>query len=210
MIFESSHEFAQDAVADSTLLFERHLTSVIELFPKGTLLKGVPPRQGRQRAGGVLRGPAAHGAFGPRRAGAGWTGLGPEPNVRVVGGGSSAPCRWGGWSENGPLYCLSPPLMLPIALMLPVVQTGDLALTPLVEVMKQRADAIRVVSASSPRENAIAQWEMVHDWIERRGEPWTTMPAARLSEWLDPVGRYTFNLRRSSVGQSMSPAGAGE
>ena len=100
--------------------------------------------------------------------------------------------------------------MLPIALMLPVVQTGDLVLTPLVEVMKQRADAIRVVSASSPRENAIAQWEMVHDWIERRGEPWTTMPAARLAEWLDPVGRYTFNLRRSSVGQSMSPAGAGE
>ena len=86
----------------------------------------------------------------------------------------------------------------------------NLALTPLVEVMRQRADAIRGVSASSPRENAIAQWEMVHDWIERRGEPWTTMPAARLAEWLDPVGRYTFNLRRSSAGQSMSPAGAAE
>lgn len=44
-IFDSSHEFAQDAVADSMLLFEGDLTSVIELFPKGTLPKGVSQRQ---------------------------------------------------------------------------------------------------------------------------------------------------------------------
>jgi hypothetical protein len=46
---------------------------------------------------------------------------------------------------------------------------------------------------------------MVHAWIERRGDPWTTMPAARLAEWLDPVGRYTFNLRRSATGQPVAP-----
>ena len=55
-IFESSHEFALDAVADSMLLFERDLTSVIELFPKGTLPKGVSPKQTAHLLAGAIGG----------------------------------------------------------------------------------------------------------------------------------------------------------
>ena len=55
-IFESSHEFAQDAVADSMLLFERDLASVIELFPKGTLPKGVSQRQAAHLLAGAIGG----------------------------------------------------------------------------------------------------------------------------------------------------------
>ena len=40
-IFESSHEFAGEAVNESLAVFERDLASVIELFPKGTLPKGI-------------------------------------------------------------------------------------------------------------------------------------------------------------------------
>ena len=55
-IFESSHEFAQDAVADSMRLFEHDLTSVIELFPKGTLPKGVSPKQTAHLLAGAIGG----------------------------------------------------------------------------------------------------------------------------------------------------------
>ena len=55
-IFESSHEFAQDAVADSMLLFERDLASVIELFPKGRLPKSVSQRQAAHLLAGAIRG----------------------------------------------------------------------------------------------------------------------------------------------------------
>ena len=40
-VFESSHEFAGEAVNESLAVFERDLASVIELFPKGTLPKGI-------------------------------------------------------------------------------------------------------------------------------------------------------------------------
>jgi hypothetical protein len=50
------------------------------------------------------------------------------------------------------------------------------------------------------RTQANAQWARVRHWLQERGELWTTMPAARVAEWLDPVGRYTFNLTRSAVG----------
>jgi AcrR family transcriptional regulator len=55
-IFDNSHEFAQDAVADTMLLFERDLTSVIELFPKGTLPKGVSQRQAAHLLAGAIGG----------------------------------------------------------------------------------------------------------------------------------------------------------
>jgi AcrR family transcriptional regulator len=44
-IYEGSHEFAPDAVAESILSFERDLTTAIELFPKGALPKGIPASQ---------------------------------------------------------------------------------------------------------------------------------------------------------------------
>jgi AcrR family transcriptional regulator len=55
-IFESSHEFAQDAVADSMLLFERDLASVLELFPKGTLPRGVSHQQAAHLIAGAIGG----------------------------------------------------------------------------------------------------------------------------------------------------------
>lgn len=55
-IFDSSHEFAQDAVADSMLLFERDLTSVIELFPKGTVPKGLSHKQAAHLLAGAIGG----------------------------------------------------------------------------------------------------------------------------------------------------------
>ncbi len=40
-IYEGSHEFAPEAVAESILTFERDLTATIALFPEGTLPKGI-------------------------------------------------------------------------------------------------------------------------------------------------------------------------
>jgi len=40
-VFESSHEFAGEAVNESLAVFERDLASIMELFPKGTLPKGI-------------------------------------------------------------------------------------------------------------------------------------------------------------------------
>lgn len=40
-IYEGSHEFAPEAVAESIVTFERDLTTVIALFPKGALPKGI-------------------------------------------------------------------------------------------------------------------------------------------------------------------------
>jgi AcrR family transcriptional regulator len=40
-IYEGSHEFAPDAVAESMLTFERDLTTAIASFPKGALPKGI-------------------------------------------------------------------------------------------------------------------------------------------------------------------------
>jgi len=40
-VFESSHEFAGEAVNESLAVFERDLASIMELFPKGTLPKGM-------------------------------------------------------------------------------------------------------------------------------------------------------------------------
>lgn len=44
-VFESSHEFAREAVAEAMSLFEGDLKSVIDLFPKGTLPKGISHKQ---------------------------------------------------------------------------------------------------------------------------------------------------------------------
>jgi AcrR family transcriptional regulator len=40
-IYEGSHEFAPEAVAESVLTFERDLTTAIASFPKGALPKGI-------------------------------------------------------------------------------------------------------------------------------------------------------------------------
>jgi AcrR family transcriptional regulator len=55
-IYESSHEFAQDAVAESMLLFERDLASVIELFPKGALPRGIPANEAAHLMAGAIGG----------------------------------------------------------------------------------------------------------------------------------------------------------
>ena len=44
-IYEGSHDFARDAVAESVRLFECDLTEAIGLFPKGALPKGVSPSE---------------------------------------------------------------------------------------------------------------------------------------------------------------------
>ena len=80
------------------------------------------------------------------------------------------------------------------------------ALTPLVDVMAtSRVRGAPHAVGESARGRAISQWDGVLQWIEERGEPWRTMPAARVRQWLDPVGRYTFNLTRSTTaGASLS------
>lgn len=40
-VFESSHDFAQDAVAEAMSLFESDLREALDLFPKGALPKGI-------------------------------------------------------------------------------------------------------------------------------------------------------------------------
>ena len=73
-----------------------------------------------------------------------------------------------------------------------------------------RERSVGGVSRASSRERAIAQWKTVLQWIQEQGEPWTTMPAARVAEWLDPVGRYTFNLTRSATDRPTSPAASAD
>ena len=73
----------------------------------------------------------------------------------------------------------------------------NLAITPLIEVLDAR---YRPEQMTPERERELEQWRAVRQWMEDRGEPWTTVTAARFSEWLTPVGRYTFNLSRSKAG----------
>ena len=70
----------------------------------------------------------------------------------------------------------------------------NLAIAPLVDVLDARYTPDRMTPA---RERELEQWQRVRQWMEDRGEPWSTLAAARFSEWLTPVGRYTFNLSRS-------------
>jgi AcrR family transcriptional regulator len=55
-IYEGSHEFARDAVVESMLLFEHDLASVLKLFPKGTLPKGISPDRAAQLLAGAIVG----------------------------------------------------------------------------------------------------------------------------------------------------------
>jgi AcrR family transcriptional regulator len=55
-IFESSQEFAQDAIADSMVLFERDLTTAIELLPKGSLPRGISQKQAMHLLAGAIQG----------------------------------------------------------------------------------------------------------------------------------------------------------
>jgi hypothetical protein len=87
-----------------------------------------------------------------------------------------------------------------------VLRDGDagyLATTPMIAVMEDS----RQRDGAAAIERAIPQWNTVRQWIEEQGEPWTTMPAARVRPWLEPVGRYTFNLTRSTTGGTPSPRG---
>jgi hypothetical protein len=47
------------------------------------------------------------------------------------------------------------------------------------------------------QERARVEWATVRQWLEGRGGPWSTLPATRVAEWLETVGRYTFNLTRT-------------
>ena len=55
-VYESSHEFAEEAVNESILSFERNLVSVIELFPKETLPKGITHRHAAHLLAGSIMG----------------------------------------------------------------------------------------------------------------------------------------------------------
>lgn len=55
-IYESSHEFAGDAVNESMLSFERDLASVIKLFPKGTLPKDITAAHAARLLAGSIMG----------------------------------------------------------------------------------------------------------------------------------------------------------
>ena len=55
-IFESSYEVAQEAVAEAMSLFEADLKSVIDLFPKGTLPKGISHKQAAHLLAGAIAG----------------------------------------------------------------------------------------------------------------------------------------------------------
>jgi hypothetical protein len=55
-VFESSHEFAGEAVNESLAVFERDLASVIELFPKGALPKGVSCSHAAHLLSGAIMG----------------------------------------------------------------------------------------------------------------------------------------------------------
>ena len=55
-MYESSHEFAGEAVNESLLAFERDLASVIELFPMGTLPNGITHRHAAHLLAGSIMG----------------------------------------------------------------------------------------------------------------------------------------------------------
>lgn len=55
-VFESSHEFAGEAVNESLAVFERDLASVIELLPKGALSKGVSHSHAARLLAGAIMG----------------------------------------------------------------------------------------------------------------------------------------------------------
>jgi hypothetical protein len=80
------------------------------------------------------------------------------------------------------------------------------ALMPLIELMDAVHDGKGVADAAvsdqaafenAVTDNALAEWEIVKRWLTERDGPWRAMPASRVAEWLDPVGRYTFNLTRA-------------
>ena len=62
---------------------------------------------------------------------------------------------------------------------------------------------------ASIRTRAQAQWSTVKSWLEESGDPWLLLKAARVQPWLDPVGRYTFNLTRASAALSAPAAQPG-
>jgi AcrR family transcriptional regulator len=55
-VFESSHEFAGEAVNESLAVFERDLASIIELFPKVTMPKGISPSHAAHLLAGAIMG----------------------------------------------------------------------------------------------------------------------------------------------------------
>lgn len=55
-IFESSHDFAQEAVAEAMSMFEADLKAAIELFPKGTLPKGISNKLAAHLLAGAIAG----------------------------------------------------------------------------------------------------------------------------------------------------------
>ena len=55
-VFESSHEFAQESVAEAMSLFEGDLKSVIDLLPKGTLPKGISHKRAAHLLAGAIAG----------------------------------------------------------------------------------------------------------------------------------------------------------
>lgn len=48
------------------------------------------------------------------------------------------------------------------------------------------------------------QWATLREWLRSHGDTWSSLPTARVQRWLDPVGRFTFNLMRSGPQQASS------
>jgi len=55
-VFESSHDFAQEAVAEAMSLFEADMKAAIDLFPKGTLPKGISHKRAAHLLAGAIAG----------------------------------------------------------------------------------------------------------------------------------------------------------
>ena len=83
------------------------------------------------------------------------------------------------------------------------------ALAPLVGLMTS-ADAVIALDALPERWRGRAQmqWGVVRTWLDQSEDEWSALPAARLMEWLEPVGRYTFNLTRAPLTPSPTRSSA--
>jgi hypothetical protein len=67
------------------------------------------------------------------------------------------------------------------------------------------ADAITEESTQWSVERAQTEWGIVLEWIRQQGDSWESVTPDRLRKWLNPVGRYTFNLTRTMRGLPKTP-----
>jgi hypothetical protein len=109
-------------------------------------------------------------------------------------------------SDDGPHECEIRMLLLAILVAMPelsrvlqkVLREPSVGLDQgLVACMDEhfRAEAHRLRAGSRELGLALEAWVRVKGWIDAHEDAgWRDVPAERFARWLDPVGRYTFNL----------------